>query len=179
MKLNNKGISIIELIVSVALISVIMIFMYQLLSDVNFQKDNDYFASVNQEQRIEIIDKIETTIASDVNIKSVNYSGNKIYFRSAVGGSVIYTLQVLADGEGKYTILEFAKGSTILNKWNIKGGTLSTTPKCEIVRTYDKTLHECNIEVYTKNTNNMIYYHNGRLIDNNNTIDDLVFSVMY
>ena len=58
MKLNNKGVTIIELIVSIALISVVMLFMYRLLADVTFQKDNDYFASVNQEQRIEIIDNM-------------------------------------------------------------------------------------------------------------------------
>ena len=80
MKLNKKGITIIELIVSVALISVIMLFMYKLLADITFQKENDYFASVNQEQRIEIIDKIETTLASKTNIRSVIVASNNIYF---------------------------------------------------------------------------------------------------
>ena len=59
MKLDNKGISIIELIISISLISVVMLFLYNLLSNVTFEKDDDYFASLNQANRIEIISTIE------------------------------------------------------------------------------------------------------------------------
>ena len=58
MKLNKKGFTLIELIVSITLISVIMVFMFSLLSDVTFEKDNEYFASKNQEIRLEMINII-------------------------------------------------------------------------------------------------------------------------
>ena len=62
MKLDNKGISIIELIISISLISVVMLFLYNLLSNVTFEKDDDYFASLNQANRIEIISTIEDNL---------------------------------------------------------------------------------------------------------------------
>lgn len=45
-KISNKGMTLIELIVSVALISIIMLFMYKLISDVrNEKKENDKLAN--------------------------------------------------------------------------------------------------------------------------------------
>ena len=180
MKLNNKGVTIIELIVSIALISVVMLFMYRLLADVTFQKDNDYFASVNQEQRIEIIDKLETHLSSNSNIKSVTVSGRNIYFKNSYG-STLSSLRVEAVS-GTYKVLTLYNGSStssILNRWNIKGGTLDNVPYCYSRTGGGKTIVECTIEVYTTNTNNKYLYHNGKAVNNNNTVDDIVFSIMY
>ena len=67
----------------------------------------------------------------------------------------------------------------VLNQWIIKGGTLDPNPTCEYKSAGGKVLYECTIEVYTANTNNQRYSHNGKSVNNNNTIDDIVFSVMY
>lgn len=38
MKINNKGVTIVELLVSLALLSVVLMFLYNLLSNVTFEK---------------------------------------------------------------------------------------------------------------------------------------------
>ena len=42
MKLNNKGVTIVELLVSLALLSVVLMFLYNLLSNVTFEKNTDF-----------------------------------------------------------------------------------------------------------------------------------------
>ena len=71
MKLNNKGVTIIELLVSVALVSVVLMFLYNLLANVTFEKITDFIASTNQANRIDII----TTIENDLILDPFNGSG--------------------------------------------------------------------------------------------------------
>ena len=174
MKLNKKGITIIELIVSVALISVIMLFMYRLLADITFQKDNEFFASLNQEQRIEIIDRIESVLAASTNIRYLSVSGNTISFKRSSGGTVDNTIKVNSSTE----LILYQGASTILNKWNIKGGTMSN-PTCDYKTAAGKTIYECTIKVFSTNNDNQKITHRGVNVDNNNTIDDITFSIMY
>lgn len=189
MKLNNKGLSIVELIVSIALISVIMLFLYRLLADVTFQKEDDYFASLNQEQRIEIIDKLETTLstfAESANasnkIASVTVNSRHIYFKNSSNSVLV---DVYVDSvDGAYKRLTLCTGScnyaaNIKNRWIIKGGILDSSPSCSSVVGQGKTLYKCTIKVYTTNVNNKLITHNGKSVNNNNTLDDIVFSVMY
>ena len=58
MKLNNKGVTIVELLVSLALLSVVLMFLYNLLSNVTFEKNTDFISNSNQANRIDIINKI-------------------------------------------------------------------------------------------------------------------------
>lgn len=66
MKLNNKGTSLIELIVSVALISVVLLFMFKLLLDVNNEITNNTFAKDNQVVRAEVIRTIENDLNANI-----------------------------------------------------------------------------------------------------------------
>lgn len=180
MKLNNKGITIVELIVSISLISVVMLFMYRLLADVTFQKDNDYIATANQEQRIEIINNIQKEIGSSEEIASIYADGKKIKFKNG-SNSVIYTIEVkevLIGDKPQWQVLLY-KRTVLLKQWKIKGAFLSN-PTCssEIALSTSK-LKECTIEVYTENINNQAIEDDGEIVDNNNTLDDLVFSFKY
>ncbi|MBQ6840773.1 MAG: prepilin-type N-terminal cleavage/methylation domain-containing protein [Bacilli bacterium] len=185
-KLNNKGLTITELLVSVALISVVMLFMYRMLADITFQKDNEYFASQNQEQRIEMIHKIEKTI--DDNIDSIiGYSPvnedtlSKLTLIGSTPSSTIEIQAIKASG-----ILKIIKAESTLYEWQLKGGKFSDIKeerlKCSSVENaaFNKRLVECKIKVYTENTKNTDYYDSdaNKIIDNNNTIDDIEFSFM-
>ena len=75
MKLNNKGTSLIELIVSVALISVVLIFMFKLLLDVNNEITNNTFAKDNQVVRAEVIRMIENDLNANI-LTGISHSGN-------------------------------------------------------------------------------------------------------
>ena len=176
MKLNNKGISLIELIISIALVSVIMLFMYRLISDISFEKDNDNIDSLNQEQRVIIITHIEKEIRKNSSITKIDIgsSGTSLLFKND-SNSTIYTLKIINSN----TELEFSKGSTILDKWKIEGGKLQN-PKCTSSALEDMVLYECTFPIYTESINNEKYntgYKNGSedvMYDNNNTIDDII-----
>lgn len=68
-----KGMTLMELLVSVALISVIMIFMYKLIADVrNEKKENDKFTD-NIIKVNEIMVAIQNTVINE-NVTSVNFN---------------------------------------------------------------------------------------------------------
>lgn len=71
MKLNNKGMTLIELLISIALISIIITFLYKIINDVNNTKKNPNFAVNNQVNRAEVIRTVEEDI---INLKLRHYS---------------------------------------------------------------------------------------------------------
>jgi len=166
MKLNKKGLTIIELIVSIALISVIMLFMYKLLSDITFERDNDYIATLNHEQRIEIIDNIESVL-NDNNAGITSYSATGKTLRITYNGSSRSVVSVIS---GNKTLVLYNINGSVKNRWNIKGGTLGTI-SCESESYLEDTLLSCHIPIYTTSVDNKV--------NNNNTLDDIYFSVMY
>ncbi|MBE6148608.1 MAG: prepilin-type N-terminal cleavage/methylation domain-containing protein [Firmicutes bacterium] len=202
MKLNKKGVTIIELIVSIALISVVMLFMYQLLADVTFQKDNDYIATVNQRQRIDMINKIEKSVQKM--IKKYQTTGDiNIY----TYGNSSYGVKVKINGKDRVkleiktskTILELYEydetvaGSNklvLLETWTIKGGTFASKEDIGNLIIQKKasdygtniSMWQCTIPIYTENINNKMlkYQINGinKNENNNNTLDDITFSAI-
>ena len=162
MKLNNKGISIIELIISISLISVVMLFLYNLLSNVTFEKDDDYFASLNQANRIEIISTIEDTLMC-YSINSYEIKGdNELELTS---GSDIFNIKIDRANNKVF----FTQGTTTIGKWTIKNasiGEISCNDVGDGIVTTKYT--QCTIPIYTTNINDTE--------NNNNTIDDITFT---
>ena len=60
--MNKKGITIIELIITIALVSVIMMFLYNLLSNITFESDNEFIDITDAEVRGDIIRTINDAI---------------------------------------------------------------------------------------------------------------------
>ena len=188
MKLNNKGVTIVELLVSLALLSVVLMFLYNLLSNVTFEKNTDFIANANQANRIDIINTIEHDLLNDNDI-SIDESQTKVT-RLVLKGTKNYIISITEN-----TIVYYVNND-IQNTWKIKGGKLgeincentlggTTTSdnitECKsdsyntpIVCTDNVTsldsikITECTIPVYTTNADNSK--------DNNNTLDDITFS---
>lgn len=188
MKLNNKGVTIVELLVSLALLSVVLMFLYNLLSNVTFEKNTDFIANANQANRIDIINTIEHDLLNDNDI-SIDESQTKVT-RLVLKGTKNYMIHITEN------TLVYYVNNDIQNTWKIKGGKLgeincentlggTTTSdnitECKsdsyntpIVCTDNVTsldsikITECTIPVYTTNADNSK--------DNNNTLDDITFS---
>ena len=189
MKLNNKGVTIIELLVSVALLSVVLMFLYNLLSSVTFEKDNDFIANSNQANRIDIINTIESDLILDNNIEITSIDDKKLVLK----GNQNYKIVINNDEN----TLAYYVNDIIQNTWKIKGATLGnincnktkggTNTSNDVTECSDNPINnrsschkltssqmdsikitECTIPVYTKNVNNTK--------DNNNTLDDIIFS---
>lgn len=191
MKLNNKGVTIIELLVSVALLSVVLMFLYNLLSSVTFEKDNDFIANSNQANRIDIINTIESDLILDNNIEIDKNKDNILILKGTMKGTTTYKIVITEN------TLAYYVNDIIQNTWKIKGATLGnincnktkggTNTSNDVTECSDNPIKnrsschkltssqmdsikitECTIPVYTKNVNNTK--------DNNNTLDDIIFS---
>ena len=169
-KLNKNGFTLVELIVSVALISVLLLFMYSLLANITFENDDDFIATKNQSLRIDIIKTIENNILNNPDITSFKVcNSNKMDFYYRNGATIRLKIS-------DATISLETKGSTssswtTVNKWVMRGATLGQLT-CE----GNYNVHTCTIPVYTTNSNNKKYTYNSNDIDNNNTLDDITFT---
>ena len=194
MKLNNKGVTIVELLVSMALLSVILMFLYNLLSNVTFEKNSDFIASANQANRIDIIMTIEDDLLKDNNVIIVSKSDNDLKLKGTLKKYRI----TLVDNNLAYYVSELSRDDwQTQNTWEIKNGTLGkidcgntnmsslesnvNASECksgsansnltcrDVINSYESiVITECKIPVYTTNVNNTQ--------DNNNTLDDIIFS---
>ena len=77
-KMNNKGSTLLELIISIALISVILVFMVRLLVDLNDSETNNKYAKKNQVIRAEILRTIENDLQNKIitNIRDNSTTSN-------------------------------------------------------------------------------------------------------
>ncbi len=166
MMLNKKGISIIELIVSIALMSVVMLFLYNLLSNVTFEKDDDFFASLNQANRIDLIGTIENDLICDSLVKLVSITSTSSGERLLLKGTKDYVITT-EKSSSNYKITYF--NGTDVQTWTIKGGTFG---KIDCVSSgngiTETTVTQCTIPIYTTNINDKA--------GNNNTLDDIIFT---
>ena len=162
MKLDNKGISIIELIISISLISVVMLFLYNLLSNVSFEKDDDYFASLNQANRIEIISTIEDNLMC-YSVDNYEIKGdNELELTS---GSDTFNIKI----DRANNKVSFNKDATTIGKWTIKNATIGKITCNDVGDGIETTKYtQCTIPIYTTNINDSE--------NNNNTIDDITFT---
>ena len=165
--MNKKGTTIVELIISLGLISIVLLFMIRLLIDINNANNNDAFAKDNQFNRIEIIRAIENDISSKkiVNITQ-NEDTNSIVINFLFSDSTSSHLTL-----GKDTLMYEVDSTSIKRKWVMKECSLD-------IKNIDFYLNRdlknfsfvINIPVYTINDlNNMI---------NNNIIDDITISYL-
>ncbi|MDY4544536.1 MAG: prepilin-type N-terminal cleavage/methylation domain-containing protein [Bacilli bacterium] len=188
MKLNNKGVTIVELLVSLALLSVVLMLLYNLLSNVTFEKNTDFIANANQANRIDIINTIEHDLLNDNDI-SIDESQTKVT-RLVLKGTKNYVISITEN------TLAYYVNNDIQNTWKIKGGKLGeincentlggTTTSDNVTECKSDSYNtpivctdnlnaldsikitECTIPVYTTNVDNSK--------ENNNTLDDITFS---
>src|SRR5574344_2183259 len=106
-KLNKKGVTLIELIISMVLISVVMVFMYRLLININNEITNSTFAIDNQQNRLEIIDTVEEDILYKTLTTLTNTNNTKKWeVKNAYHHDMIYicTNKDIAQTKYLYTI---------------------------------------------------------------------------
>lgn len=166
-KLNKKGSTLLELIISIALISIILVFLTRLVVDLNNSQTNNEYAKNNQINRAEIIRAIESDLKVNVitNISSTSSAANKliITFTFKDGGTGVIT--ATSDK------LTYKSSEGNARTWTMNGGTIYTSTakvyynKDSVERIY--TL-QIDIEIHTTNDKNKI--------GNNNLLDDILIS---
>ena len=95
MKINNKGMTLVELIISIGLLSIVLGFLYKILLDVKYEKDNSGFAANNQINRSELIRTVEEDFLylneNGIFIESYDISGNvlTLYFSEEKNKAIV------------------------------------------------------------------------------------------
>ncbi len=164
MKLNKKGTSLIELIVSIALISVVLIFMFKLLLDVNNEITNNTFAKDNQTIRAEILRTVENDLNTAV-LSGMTNTGNTttrtINFYYKGGLSSTLTLKE------KTVTYKTKAGET--RSWDLENCTLYTKGiNVYMQKDTNIFIMLLDIEIHTNNDLNTAGH--------NNSLDDIAIS---
>lgn len=114
MKLNNKGITLIELMISISLISIVILFLFRLLINIYFSDNNTDFNHQNQQNRAVIMRNIQQDFIERGLIKIVdNSSASVLSLQFAYKDSTTATLLVTNDS------LSY-ENSTGIEKWNLE-----------------------------------------------------------
>ena len=170
MKLNNKGISLLELLISIIIVGVVLTFLFQLLVDLKNETSNRNYANANQVNRVEIIYEIQkdfskytlTRVPGNTSYGIITNNGvsqrhRYIYFYFKVGNTEKYSLLTTYKDLITYTNVEGTKFS-----WKIKDGYVSQRGKfVSYVDDYTNNYFiKFNIPIYSdpfndKNANNL------------------------
>lgn len=166
-KLNQKGTTLMELIISIALISVVLVFMFQLLLDVNNEQENNNFAINNQVNRAEVIRYISNDLA--------NYTLTSISDLSTSKDALIFSFNYKENL--KTTIEAREKTITVTNSknekrtWEVKDATIYPN-KANIYTIFNNDAKIYSLQIYLE-----IHTVNDENTEgSNNGIDDINLS---
>lgn len=164
--LNKKGTTLIELIISLALISVVLIFMIKMLIDINDTVTNSDFSKQNQVMRAEVTRYIE----KDLVRKSL--SGVS---RSVSNGNITVNFSFK---DGSSSVITTNRNTNTFTYKNVDNKTRKWvfSDDCEIA---DKVTvsYARDSKIYTLIVNIEIYTTNNRNIEgSNNILDDITIT---
>lgn len=135
--INKKGMTLIELLVCVTLVSGIMVFMYKLISDVRNQKKNiDNLNDIYLKIEDSIVD-IENGI-NTIHPDKITLDTNKVIFENT--------------GDKKQTIIT-VENNVISMDNNTKKWTYETASSSELCYTFSDTTKMFLLKVYLKDKN--------------------------
>ncbi len=121
MKLNNKGITLVELIVSIALISIVIMFLFRLLVDIRYSENSTDFNRANQQTRAIILKTIQEDFLERKLIGLVDRSQNEGEFVVEFSYQDHTTGRLMVD-ENSITYTN----NTGTEKWNLERETEGT-----------------------------------------------------
>ena len=173
MKLNKKGISLIELLVSIILISIVLVFLFQILGDLRDETANNDYAYNNQVNRMEIIKTIEDDLIKydliGVKDETDELGYIKITFDYHPEESNLQSSLIIKKDNDKDTVT-YTNVLGEKNSW--------TMQSAEIDKCYEFTYYKenensnshyfkINIPIYNKP------YHEDNNAEKNNPVDDI------
>ena len=172
-KLNKKGNTLIELIISIALMSIVLVFLMHLLIDLNNTNTNNKFAKNNQINRTEIIKFIEQDLNKNTLTKIEDNSTSntliiKFLFKDNKESTITATNNTFT----------YENSENYKRLWTMKDATINTKKATVLYRegSYEdngitnKAIYtlQIDIEIYTTNDLNKE--------KNNNLVDDILLS---
>ena len=174
MKLNNKGMSLMELLVTLVLIGIVLTFIFGLLVDIRNERDNNNFAQNNQINRIEIMHKVGDDL-NKYTLESVREEENttgitlKFKYRNP-NGTKDTTLRTYSKGTtDKDYYVEYTDYSGEKTTWKMNGAEIDSCGHFTFYKdnASDKYYFKINIYLY----NDPAHERNNK--EKNNAVDDI------
>lgn len=161
--MNKKGFTMVELMVSIGLIAIVMVFLVRLLVDVRYDVTNELYDTKDQINRAEIIKTIENDLKDKkiINVIDTGSSTNnlKITLNTLSGSAII---EIDSSDNFIYTPISGTK-----KKWSLKAKD-STQSQYNPNTHYKKTNVKCNV-VRSTNTNDYLITINIPVLVDNST----------
>ena len=180
MKLNNKGMTLMELLISIVLIGIVLTFLFSLLNDLQFETNNNNYAYYNQVNRIDTIYTIEKDLQNYtlVGIEDASVEGKITIKFHYLKGSETDTAILESDAHEYRDALGVTKTKYYLRytnvndekfSWEMKGAELDpcATFNYYIDNSSNSYYFKINIPLY----NNVFNPKNNK--DKNNFVDDI------
>lgn len=179
---NKKGTTLMEVIISIALISIVLGFMIKLLVDLNNMESNNEYAKGNQINRAEIT----RTILDDIRAKEITRvtdigsNENELVINFQFDDSSYSTIRC---NSSEITYIP-TSGEADIRKWTLNEGEIYV-PSANVY--YNRRVDEegnfriytltIDIEIHTPNDiNNVTEKNADELISYNNTLDDIIIN---
>ena len=180
MKLNNKGMSLLELLVTIVMIGIVLVFLFQLLIDLRNERDNNNYAYDNQVNRADVMHTVERDLNRYqlVGVNKKNSNNISVEFIYNIGNKEVKTLltteKVTNNDEDKYYIsYTNADGENFY--WEMIGAKIDPCAKFYYnVETDDNGSNSLyfRLNIYLYNAIN----HPRNNEENNNALDDIEIS---
>ncbi len=180
MKLNNKGMSLMELLVSIVLVGIVLTFLFQLLVDLKNETNNNNYAYNNQVNRTEAI----YTIEQDLNkytllgVEDKSTGENIIinfYYRkgndtktASLNTAITTSTNELGDEVKKY-YLRYTSVDTVKYSWEMKGAEIDPCGMFSYYLDSASGNYYFKMNIYLYNS----VYHERNNKDKNNAVDDI------
>lgn len=173
MKLNKKGISLMELLVSIILISIVLVFLFQILTDLKDETSNNDYAYSNQVNRMEIIKTIEDDLTKYdlIGVKDETYELGyiKITFDYHPEESHLQS-SLMIKKENDKDVVTYTNVLGEKNSWTMQGAEVSNCYEFLYYKENENSTNhylKIHIPVYNKP------YHEDNCEKKNNPVDDI------
>lgn len=177
MKLNKKGMTIIEILISVVLVSVVLMFLFRLLVELRAEDEKSEYASKNQLNRAELVDLIESDLdkyvltgVEDISGSSSNTIEILFHFETASNAARFVTYE--KNDKEDPTVKKYYAAYTDYNgnksTYEMKSARVSSCGTWKYNAYGDSYYFILTIPVYNLIPNN------NNIEERNNRVDDLV-----
>ncbi len=170
--MNKKGMTIIELVVTVALMSVILLFLYSILITISVKDSDEIYSTANHRTKLEIASTVQNDLLYTVlDDAKVTKSGDKTTITFSFNNNTESKLEITETSVEHYEI-KFTSKIGVVTKWKYEHVTinLNNVHLC-LQNIRDEDLIKgmrILIFVYTES------YQNNQ--ENNNLLDDIVIT---
>lgn len=168
MKLNNKGVSLIELLISIVIIGIVLVFLFQLLSDLKEETGNKNFAYNNQVNRLEVMYEVQkdlakyTLIGVDDSYGESDYECLEFYFKKGIE----INSSELCVYENYITYKNIDNENLA---WEMKGATIHNEGFFTTYIDESSNNYHIKLNIYLYNDP----YHEKNNFETNNAVDDI------